>query len=317
MTSRVLILGANGRFGRAASDAFVAAGWRVVEVARNGTARADRSRLVFDAGDASVLSAAASGMDVIVNALNPPYPLWQDEVPRMTASVIAAARANGCTVMIPGNVYNYASRMPEMIRADTPQEPDTRKGRIRVEMEAAYHMAGIRTIVLRAGDFIEGRDSGNWFETHMTNRLHKGVFTYPGNPDIPHAWAWLPDMARATVALCEMRATLPDVADIPYPGITLTGREMRDHLEAIHGGTLRLKRAPWTLLRAIALGSPLMREVLEMRYLWDTPHQIAPEAFRAVLPDVPITPAREVLRLATQTRATRKPHRSVAQPLMP
>ncbi|MGI4798364.1 MAG: hypothetical protein ACRYG8_30845 [Janthinobacterium lividum] len=43
--------------------------------------------------------------------------------------------------------------MPE----DAPQQPRTRKRRIRVEMEAMLHAAsvrGLRTLIVRAGDFL-------------------------------------------------------------------------------------------------------------------------------------------------------------------
>ncbi|MCF6316055.1 MAG: hypothetical protein L3J30_07185 [Marinosulfonomonas sp.] len=47
-------------------------------------------------------------------------------------------------------------------------------GRIRTEMEAAYRDSGVRTIILRAGDFIDTQASGNWFDKVMTPKLDKG-----------------------------------------------------------------------------------------------------------------------------------------------
>ena len=40
-------------------------------------------------------------------------------------------------LIFPGTLYNFgAPAPPKLLREDTPQQPSTRKGRIRVEMEA-------------------------------------------------------------------------------------------------------------------------------------------------------------------------------------
>ena len=115
-------------------------------------------RFSGDAFDADILTVAARGCDVIVNALNPPYQNWKRDLPRLTNAVIATAKATGGTVMIPGNVYNYGADMPSVLSEDTPHRPTTRKGQLRDEMEETYAIAadeGVQTIILRGGDFIE------------------------------------------------------------------------------------------------------------------------------------------------------------------
>lgn len=219
MTKNVLILGANGRFGRATHKAFTDAGWNVTALVRPGKSQGPNT-IEADASDPTALSVAAKGFDVIVNALNPPYHKWAEMLPVLTASVIAAARASGATVLIPGNVYNYGTNPPALLSAETPQTAATGKGALRVEMERAYRDApNVRTIILRGGDFIEAEKTGNWFDSQITNKVAKGVITYPGPTDQTHAWAYLSDMARAAVALCEIRESLPRFADIPFEAL--------------------------------------------------------------------------------------------------
>src|SRR5690606_13945574 len=118
----VLILGASGKVGRNFGRAFAAAGWQVRNYDRQ----------------AGNMAAAAMGADVIVNGLNPPnYHNWDRLVPEITADVLAAARASGATVIVPGNVYVYGDQ-PGPWDAVTPHRPVSRKGRIRAEMEAQY-----------------------------------------------------------------------------------------------------------------------------------------------------------------------------------
>ena len=78
----VLILGANGRFGAAAVEAFAAAGWRVLAQARRAPAHlpegAEALRLPLE--DAAALADAAAGAEVVLHAINPPYDQWDAQV---------------------------------------------------------------------------------------------------------------------------------------------------------------------------------------------------------------------------------------------
>lgn len=292
----VLILGAAGRFGRHAAAEFAQAGWQVRALVRPGRAAIPGIATVHgDAEDAAALTRAAMGVDVIVQAVNPPYPDWAAHVPRQTAAAIAAARASGATLMVPGNVYPYGPDMPPVLTQTTPHAGATGKPLIRKTMEAALRAAckdGMRCILLRAGDFIDDRPSGNWFESHIAAGVGKGRIAYPGPRDQVHAWAYLPDMARAARMLAERRETLPPFAAFGFPGYALTGDALIALCAEAAGHPMRATRFPWAILRAAALVSPMMREVLEMRYLWHRPHRIDGALLAAALPDFAPTPAR-------------------------
>ena len=284
MQKNVLILGGSGRFGRHMAEAFATAGWSVSQFQRG---RDD-------------LMGAARGMDVIVAGWNPPYQHWRAQMPGQTARIIAAARAHDATVIVPGNIYVYGRDMPAQLTPDTPQRAENPLGRLRRDMESAYRDSGVATIVLRAGDYIDTRASGNWFDRVLTARLSKGVFTYMGPWDVPHAWAFLPDLARAGVALAERRASLARFEDVPFAGYGLSGAELCAALERATGQKLRRKSMNWTMFRALALGWPLMCHVLEMRYLWNRPHSINGSRLQMLLPEFSPTPLPAALKAAVQ-----------------
>lgn len=282
MTQTALILGASGRFGRNAAEQFAVAGWAVRKF--------DRSR--------DDLMEAARGADVIVNGWNPAYTDWASQVPDLHAKVIKAARQTGATVILPGNVYVFGENTPAPWTATSDHRAENPLGRIRIRMEKAYRQSGVRTILLRGGDFIDTRNSGNWFDQVLTKSLAKGRFTYPGNPEIPHAWAYLPDYCRAIVQLAERREALPGFTDIPFPGYTMSGREMTELLDRISPGHVRLKQMSWLPL---ILARPFWRMagcLLEMRYLWNTPHWLDRTTFDQILPGFQNTPVREALASA-------------------
>ena len=282
MSRTVLVLVASGRFGRHASTQFAGAGWAV----RGFDRRRDD------------LQKAAQGADLIVNAWNPPYPQWASQVPGLHARVIAAARQSGSTVLVPGNVYVFGSDTPGPWSETTPHRAQNPLGRIRVAMEDAYRRSGVPTILLRAGDFLDTEASGNWFDAVMTRKLSKGVLTYPGDPEADHAWAFLPDLARAAVDLAERRRDLPRFCDVPFPGYTLTGQDMQRLLDPLVPGGCRLKRLNWLPMHLARPFWPMARCLVEMGYLWDMPHSLDVERFRQLLPDFLETPVQQALRAA-------------------
>ncbi|PQO24590.1 epimerase [Rhodobacteraceae bacterium WD3A24] len=269
-----LILGGSGRFGRATAEAFAKAGWHL--------RRFDRAR--------DSLPEAAMGADIIVNGWNPPYHRWAAELPGLTAQVIEAARASGARVIIPGNVYVFGAGSGPVLSESAPHAAANPLGRLRTRMEAAFRAAGVPTLVVRAGDFLDTRASGNWFDMVLTKRLDRGRLTYPGPLDVPHAWAYLPDMARAAVELAERRETLRTFEDVPFPGYTLTGRELAAALARASGRPVRARRMAWWPLRLARPVWPLASGLLEMRYLWAMPHRLDGDRLARLLPEFRNTP---------------------------
>ncbi|MBE1283743.1 MAG: sugar nucleotide-binding protein [Rhodobacteraceae bacterium] len=290
MTQTVLILGASGRFGRAADKAFSDAGWHVL--------RFDRKR--------DQLSQAACGVDVIVNAANMPYTHWAREMQAWHTQVIDAARSTGATVIVPGNVYVFGLESSAPWGPQTSHAASNPLGRLRVDMEAAYRASGVRTILLRAGDFLDTSASGNWFDAIMTKRLGRGIFTYPGAPDVPHSWAYLPDLARACVGLAERRSELPVYADIPFAGYTLTGAQMLAALNRVLARPAHLRRMSWLPIQLARPVWPLARHLLEMRYLWDMPHSMDAGVLKRLLPEFVPTPVEHALANAIPAGLARR-----------
>lgn len=280
MNKQVLILGASGRIGRQSVAAFEQAGWTVRSF--------DRAT-----GD---MKAAAQGCDVIVNGLNPPnYHNWAKTIPAITRDVIAAAKASGATVIIPGNVYHFGDQGGTWSE-HTPPRPVSRKGRIRLEMEREYAASGVQTIILRAGNFMDPDRQGCILAALYLRAIEKGKITLPGPAQTRQAMCYLPDWARACVALAEMRGDLAQFEDIPFAGHTLSAQEMKTALERITGRALTFTRFPWWVMTLAAPVWELAREMREMRYLWQTDHALSDARLKTLLPAFESTPLEDVMR---------------------
>lgn len=307
----VLILGANGRFGVAAAQAFDRAGWKVLAQTRRpllGALPPAAVRIDASLDDIDALHRAAGDAVVVVHAVSPPYTDWRPVLPLARAGMDVAQRL-GATFMLPGNVYNFGEGMPPLLRVDTPQSPTTEKGRIRVALEtemAARAGQGLRSVVVRAGDFYGG-GPGDWIDLLVAKSAASGKLAYPGPLDLQHAWAYLPDYAACFVTLAERRASLANHARFHFAGHAVTGRELLDAVElaaaAVYGPRAKPMHhvgMPWWTLRLLGGFVPMWRELSKMSYLWRVPHALDGRELSRSIGSVPATPLAVAMRATLQ-----------------
>jgi nucleoside-diphosphate-sugar epimerase len=233
--------------------------------------------------DTAALVQAARQATVVLHAVNPAYTRWEAEALPALAAGLAVAEELGAHFMLPGNVYNFGEQMPALLGEDTPQRASTRKGEIRVQMEQlmARRAAtrGFGASVVRAGDFFGG-GSGSWLDLAIVKSLRAGKLVYPGPLHLQHAWAYLPDLARAFVRVAQQPAPAA-FACWHFEGHTLTGHELLAGLEAA-AASLGIEPAqgfrrgglPWRWIGAVGLVWPAWRELSRMSYLWHVPHAL-------------------------------------------
>ena len=139
----------------------------------------------------------------------------------------------------------------------------------------------MRAVVIRGGDFF-GSGSGSWLDQAMAKDIAQGKLAYPGALDLPHAWAYLPDMARSFVRVAQQRDQLPAFETLHFAGHTLTGQDWVDALTPIAreqgwlaaDAVLRVGGMPWPLIGAVSPFVPTFAALFEMRYLWRRPHAL-------------------------------------------
>jgi len=307
-TRRALVIGATGGVGGEVASALLRHGWKVQALARD-VARARRSgpegaeRVAGDAMREADIVAAARGASVVFHGANPPgYRNWRGLAIPMLRHAIAAAESAGARLIYPGNVYVYGPDAGEVVSEDSPQHPRTRKGQIRVEMEAMLHAAatrGLRTLVVRAGDFFGPHAPSSWVSAVLLRggaALRKVVT--PERPGVGHAWAYLPDLAETVALLADMEASLPSEERLNFGGHYLHGRGMAEAVQRISGGTLPIRPFNWL---AVYLGAPFvtfLREVIEMRYLWQNSLRLDNARLVARLGHEPHTPLDVAVRIS-------------------
>ena len=277
----VLVLGAGGRVGVACVRAFSQAGWRVYAQARRPLADLPDGAVAVaaDLADTDALVRSAVGARAVVYAVNPPYTDWDASLLPLARLGMDVAERLGARFMLPGNVYTFGTGMPAVLAEDTAMRADTVKGRQRIALEDEMAARpGLRSVVIRAGDFF-GAGTGSWLDLAIAKSIAQGKLVYPGPLDRVHAWAYLPDLARAFVAVAG-RDDLSRVERLHFEGHSPTGAELLAAIERAagrlgivpsrgwrHGGM------PWPLLRVAGVFVPMLRELSRMAYLWSVPHR--------------------------------------------
>ncbi len=303
-----LILGATGGVGGEIAAALLADGWRVRALHRNPKRAASGGLagiewLPGDAMQAADVVTAAHGDDVIVHGVNPPgYRNWRELALPMLESTIAAAGATGARLVFPGTVYNFGPDAFPLLSERSPQDPATRKGKIRVEMEARLRAAadqGVRTLIVRAGDFFGPRAGNSWFAQALVKpgKPLRSI-VYPGRPEVGHAWGYLPDVAQTVVQLLQRLGELADLDTFHFAGHWCNpGIEMAHAIRRAAGDPhIPIRRFPWL---ATSLASPfvtVLREMQELRYLWQQPVQLDNAKLVSLLGAEPHTPLDVALR---------------------
>lgn len=309
---RALVIGATGGVGGAVARALIADGWAVRALHRDpvrAAAQVPSDGIAWVPGDAmrqADVTAAAEGAALVFHGANPPgYRKWRELALPMLENSIAAARASSARLVFPGNVYNFGPDAGPVVTETSPQNPTTRKGRVRVEMEQMLAEAAgsrLRSLVVRAGDFL-GASSSSWFTAAMVKPGKPlNSVTYPGTPDVGHAWAYLPDLARTIVRLVAMDDRLGDFEVFHFGGHWVEPGIGMAHAvrQAARRPDLPIRRFPWPLVYLAAPFVPLMRELIEMRYLWREPLRLDNAKLVGLLGTEPHTPLEEAVRETLQ-----------------
>lgn len=294
-----LVLGATGGVGGAIAAALLARGWRVRGLARTvEAARATGpSGIEWIGGDAmnrADVSGAAQGVSAIVHAVNPPgYRDWDTLVLPMIENTIAAARATGARIVLPGTVYNFDPARTPVLSETSPQNPKSAKGHIRVELETRLERAApeVESLIVRAGDFFGPGARSSWFTQGMVA---------PGRPvrrivkiakGAGHSWAYLPDLAETFALLLERHEALRPFERVQFEGTyDASGAMMIAAIERQAGRRLPVWGFPWWAMHLLSPFGGFPREAADIAAVWRHPMRMDNARLVALLGQEPRTP---------------------------
>jgi nucleoside-diphosphate-sugar epimerase len=265
-----------------------------------------------DATDGEACRRAVDGSAVVYHCMNPRYDagVWETELPRIQASLVAAAGRAGARLVVLDNLYAAGRTGGRPIDESTPGSPCSRKGATRARLAASLREAvrrgDVRAVTGRASDFHGPGGVQTAFGERFWTRLFAGKGAEVlGNPDTPHTYHFIPDVAAGLAALGEATdeaSGAPEGTGWILPCAPAgTTRQLIAGFAAAAGIPAPVKRMPRPMVKLVGLFMPILREVDEMLYQWDEPFVADDRAFRArfgLQPTAPDEAARQTVAWA-------------------
>jgi len=228
-----------------------------------------------DATDPDAATAAAEGASVVYQCLNAPYTNWPERFPPLQRGVLSAAERNGALLVTLENIYGYGPTGSKPMTEDLPLAAATVKGRTRAamtqELLAAAEAGRVRIAIGRASDFFgAGATESSLGERVFGNAVAGKRADFIGNPDLPHTYSYIPDIAAALATLGTDERAVGGVWHLPGPE-TVTTREILELVAGDVGHPVGVRSLPKLAVRALGLFNPTIRELAELSYEFDEP----------------------------------------------
>jgi nucleoside-diphosphate-sugar epimerase len=229
-----------------------------------------------DVADPGAAADAATGAAVVYQCLNAPYAQWPELFPPLQRGALAAAERAGALLVTLENLYGYGSAGGTPMTEDLPLAATTVKGRTRAamtgELLAAAAAGRVRIAIGRASDFFgAGVTEGSVLGRRVFgNALAGRRADFIGDPELPHTYSYVPDIAAGLATLGTDPRAAGQVWHLPGPP-TVTTRALLDLAAAELGHPVAIRSVPRLALRALGLVNPMMRELAEMAYQFEEP----------------------------------------------
>lgn len=279
--ARVALLGAAGAVGASIAAALRAEGMPYRVVGRSdehlrktfgGDPLAEIKAWNLD--DSLSVRQALAGIETAIYLIGVNY--WQFELhPVLMRTVVERAQLAGVQrMLLIGTVYPYGRPQSNRVTEDHPRNPHTFKGKMRKEQEdilfAAQGAGKMQACELRLPDFYGPNVAKSFLWSAFVAAKNGGRAQLVGPIDTPHQFVFVPDVGPIVLRLLKTGVAWGRTWNFAGSG-TASQREIVKKIFAAAGRRPKMMVAGKTMLRAMGLFSPLMREMVEMHYLQTEP----------------------------------------------
>jgi nucleoside-diphosphate-sugar epimerase len=300
-TRRAVIVGA-GPVGREAARVLTEAGHSVTVVTRSGRSSGvdGVAAVAADASDPAALTAVVDGADALLNCANPAdYTQWDQVWPPLAASLLSTAERTGATLVTAASLYPYGP-VDVPMTAGMPDLASDHKGRLRARMwadaKAAHDQGRVHAVEVRASDYLGTAVGQNGHVSrHIPAALQGKAAWMIGNPDLPHTFTDVTDMARTLAAVAFEPSSWGQVWHAVSAAPSTQRAALNGALAAVGAAPVPVRRVPVAVLRAGGLVNPMMRELGELGYIFTRPYVMDSSRTQTVLGLAP-SPWEDILR---------------------
>lgn len=281
-----LVLG-TGSVGAPLIRELTSRGHRVIAVNRSGSRAGlpgETELRVGDLADPGFARDALADADVAYQVTMPPYHRWADDFPSLASGVLDAAARTQTRLVIGDNLYCYGPPAGALSER-SPETATTVKGRVRkaiADEALAAHRAGRVEVALARPSNFFGADYGLTRRLLLAPALAGRRLSVLGRLDRPHAFAYLPDAARAMADIGGADDASGRAWVLPAMAPT-TQRELCDAIWHAAGrqGPAKVSALRGAAMRLVGAFDPAVRASVEMAYEFDEPFVVDASEFES------------------------------------
>ena len=294
MKSEILILGSTGSIGYAFADNLISKKIPITVLVRDVQKASNLFKenplvkiVEGDVQDLALLKSISNDKNFIFHGINYPYNKWFGNMNTITENIIEAASHNQAMIIFPGNVYNYGNI--SLIEEDSPQNPRTRKGALRVALEKmlkdAAEVRKCKVLNVCLPDFWGPNVLNEGIKPIFMNALSGKALPYMLRTDIPHQMVFTKDAAEIMVRLMQ-RGLIKPYESYNYGGyVHPTMKGFLNEISRLANTPEKIQVYPKWLFSVLGIFMPMMREVKEMLYLFENSVILDDSKVRKLFPD--------------------------------
>ncbi|MBX7043442.1 MAG: NAD-dependent epimerase/dehydratase family protein [Ignavibacteria bacterium] len=282
MKGKHVIFG-TGPLGRYTAEALLQTGLEVILINRSGAMPSppDGAALIkADALSIDKRSEIFSGATAIYQCAQPPYHRWKEEFPKLQNAVLSIAAERKAKLISAENLYMYGNTHGKPMSEDTPDNPCSSKGQVRMEMSNslfdAWRQGTVQIAVVRGSDFF-----GPWEPVYgdmiFKAAIKKKTVNMLGDLNQPHSFTYVKDFGKAlAIAGTDDRAT-GKIWHVPS-GKPYTQNELAQMISKELGYPVKARATGKFMLSLAGMFNKSAKEVIEMLYEFNEPFILNSEA---------------------------------------
>ncbi|HVY75362.1 MAG TPA: NAD-dependent epimerase/dehydratase family protein [Puia sp.] len=197
--------------------------------------------------------------------------VWKKSWPVIIENVIAACLKHNVKLVFFDNVYMYDRQAIPHMTEESPLNPPSQKGKVRLQIVKAIMSAisqrGLLALIARSADFYGPGAKNGILNVMVLGPVSKGKKpSWQSNVHKIHSFTYTPDAARATAILGNTDKAYNQVWHLPTSSQRWTGKEFITHAAFLKGVKASYTLLSPFLLSLAGLFNRTVWELVEMQY---------------------------------------------------
>ncbi len=247
--------------------------------------------------DKTQISKAIEGSEVVYVTIGFEYKLsvWKSLWVPFIKNVLDACEEHHARLVFFDNIYALNKSTLGNITEESPINPSSKKGAVRAEVDKlilkAIDEKRVEAIIARSPDFFGTEKKQNSMLMNLVyDNFRKGTAAqWFGNAHAKHTMGYTPDLAKGTAILGNSVAAYNQIWNLPTSDVALTGKEWASVFSKEMKVKDKLFQLPTWMLKILGIFVPILGELYEMTYQFETDYIFNSSKFKNHFDFIPTT----------------------------